>query len=148
MTHVPVRVSATAVMLLSLVLCACGAGETPPEKQASAPESPVVERGDGDRPDAVASQMDAGSEAVIVEELTLGDRACYMQVKSAQVKSAQGESREEMAVMELCERRELIGRTVRLSHETGSIAAESCQGNPECAESETVQLVSDVEVLP
>ncbi|MGI8896719.1 MAG: hypothetical protein ACR2HE_13910 [Casimicrobiaceae bacterium] len=143
MTHIPVRVSATAVILLSLVMGACGAGETPPEKQASAPEPPVVERGGGDKPDPVASQIDAGGEAVSVQELTLGDRACYMQVKSAQ-----GESREEMAVMELCERRELIGRTVRLSHETGSIAAESCQGNPECAESETVQLVSDVEVLP
>ena len=77
-------------------------------------------------------------ESGVVRELTLGDRACYIAVEQ------DGEVSEAMAFMELCERDDLIGQFVIFEHEAGEVIAMSCQGDPECTESETVLLISDV----
>ncbi len=77
-------------------------------------------------------------ESGVVRELTLGDRACYIAVEQ------DGEVSEAMAFMELCERDDLIGQFVTFEHEAGEVIAMSCQGDPECTESETVLLIKDV----
>lgn len=81
--------------------------------------------------------------SVTIRSLTAGDRACYLEVEDEQ-----GQRREEMASFELCERNDLVGKRARLRFEPAQVMAESCQGNPDCKETETVQLVQDVELLP
>jgi hypothetical protein len=82
-------------------------------------------------------------DTVVVKGLTAGDRACYLEVEDGD-----GKSREEMASFELCERTDLIGKKVRLQFEKAQVQAESCQGNPDCTDSETVDLVHAVELNP
>jgi hypothetical protein len=74
----------------------------------------------------------------VIRELTLGDRACYIAIEQ------DGEVIEAMAFMELCERDDLIGQFATFEHEAAKVSALSCQGDPECTESETVLLISDV----
>ncbi len=90
----------------------------------------------------IVSGCQRAGDAVIVRGLTAGDRACYLEVEDGD-----GKRHEEMAAFELCERNDLIGRKVRLRFEKTQVQAESCQGNPDCADSETVDLVHAVEVL-
>lgn len=74
----------------------------------------------------------------IIRELTLGDRACYIAIEQ------DGEVSESMAFMALCERDGLIGQFATFEHEAAEVSAMSCQGDPECTESETVLLISEV----
>jgi len=91
---------------------------------------------------AGAPEGAAPDPVVTIRGLVAGDVACYVTVSDAA-----GRSREEMASFDLCEReRELVGRRVRLRHERAKVLAESCQGNPDCTETRTVQLV--VEARP
>jgi hypothetical protein len=91
----------------------------------------------------VLSGCQRADDSVIVRGLTAGDRACYLEVEDGD-----GQRREEMAAFELCERDDLTGRKVRLRFEKAQVQAESCQGNPDCTETETVDLVHAVEMLP
>lgn len=82
-------------------------------------------------------------DLVVVQGMTAGDRACYLEVEDGA-----GTSREEMASFELCERTDLVGKRVRLLFEKAQVQAQSCQGNPDCTDSETVDLVHGVELVP
>ena len=77
-------------------------------------------------------------ESGVVRELSLGDRACYVAIEQA------GEFSEAMALMELCERDDLIGRFATFKYEAAKVSAVSCQGDPDCTESETVLIISQV----
>lgn len=74
----------------------------------------------------------------IIRELTLGDRTCYIAIDQ------NGEVSESMAFMELCERDDLIGQFATFEHKAAEVSAMSCQGDPECAETETVLLIGEV----
>ena len=76
-----------------------------------------------------------------IQSLTAGDRACYVELTAAN-----GETSTEFADFDICEQ-DLVGKRVRLTYESGNILAESCQGNPDCGQSETVMLITQVEVL-
>ena len=91
----------------------------------------------------VLSGCQEGKDFVVVQGMTAGDRACYLEVEDAT-----GTSREEMASFELCERTDLVGKRVRLLFEKAQVQAQSCQGNPDCTDSETVDLVHEVEPAP
>ena len=80
---------------------------------------------------------------VLVRGLTAGDRACY-----AEVEDANGERRSDEAAFELCERRELVGRRVRLRRERAQVPAKACQGDPGCTRSDTVELIVAAEPQP
>jgi hypothetical protein len=77
-----------------------------------------------------------------IRRLNVGDRACYVDVVNDQ-----GEQTTEFANFEICEQN-LVGQRVQLTYESDNIQAASCQGNPECAETETVMLITQVQVLP
>lgn len=81
---------------------------------------------------ADAAQGDSG----IIRELMLGDRACYVMLEDAN-----GLIDEHMAVMEMCEHEELVDHPVRLVLEQGQVIAASCEGDPECVDSEWVDLI-------
>ena len=92
---------------------------------------------------AAASPTPAREEIVLVRGRVAGDRACYLTVEDDK-----GKIRDEMASFELCEREDLVGRRARLHFEKGQVMAESCQGNPDCPDTETVDLVTGIDLLP
>ncbi|NJL87830.1 MAG: hypothetical protein HC886_20565 [Leptolyngbyaceae cyanobacterium SM1_1_3] len=76
-----------------------------------------------------------------VQSLTSGDRACYVEIADDS-----GAIFTRFADFEICEQ-DLVGQRVEFTYETASIIAESCQGNPECSESEQVMLITQAEVI-
>lgn len=77
-----------------------------------------------------------------IKSLTPGDRACYIELDNAEEVAS-----DEMASFELCDQPELIGKRVRLKREPTPIMAMSCEGNPECTKTETVDLIVAAEVV-
>jgi hypothetical protein len=138
MSRVLPWVRSLAALGVSALLFGCGTDQAstspPPPPQASDPVAVAIPV---DEPAAPVDQP--LPESGVIRELNLGDRACYVTVENAA-----GSIDELMAVMELCVRDELIGQSVRLEYELGLVTAESCQGDPECNDSEMVQLVVDV----
>jgi hypothetical protein len=84
-----------------------------------------------------------GSEIAVVRGLTMGDRACYMELEYAQ-----GQISQEEASFELCQQEQLIGQQVQLTRVPTSIMAMSCQGDIECTERDIVNLITVAEVIP
>ncbi|AKS40446.1 hypothetical protein [Wenzhouxiangella marina] len=74
----------------------------------------------------------------VIRSLTMGDRACYLQLETRD-----GQTVDYLADFEMCERGALIGETVQLILEPARVAAASCEGDPECPDSERVELVVD-----
>ena len=74
-----------------------------------------------------------------LKTLTAGDRGCYVEVTDAT-----GAQRELLAAFEICEQTALIGKRVQWTTRVESVAAESCQGDPECQDSEKVMLVVEL----
>ena len=75
-----------------------------------------------------------------IQSLNSGDRACYVEIVDDQ-----GEQSTEFADFEICQQQDLIGKRVQLTYESSEIMAASCQGDPECAETEMVMLITKVE---
>lgn len=90
-----------------------------------------------------ASPPTSDPEIAVVRGLTPGDRACYIELEDAQ-----GQKTQEEASFELCEQTQLVGQRVQLTRVPTPIPALSCQGNPECTERDTVNLITAVEVVP
>ena len=116
-------------------------------------------RADG-RTDAEAEALDAGargSDVVTAESpdeaapladgatyrlrrLVMGDAACYVDLQADG-----GETETRLADFGVCSQAEvedLVGQPVRLELGTGRVMAASCQGDPECTEMETVELIT------
>ncbi|HSU17477.1 hypothetical protein [Longimicrobium sp.] len=81
-------------------------------------------------------------EVATVRGLTGGDRACYMDLESGGAVKGQQE-----AAFGLCERRELVGKRVRVERRRAWVLAASCEGDPECARRDTVDLIVSAEPL-
>lgn len=76
-----------------------------------------------------------------VQASMTGDRACYIDLLDAG-----GVASTQYAAFELCEQ-DLVGKDVQLTYESVNIQAASCEGNPDCDETETVMLITQVEVI-
>ena len=76
-----------------------------------------------------------------IQSLTAGDRACYVELIDDQ-----GQLSTQFASFEICEQ-DLVGQQVQLTYTSGNIQAASCQGNPECNETETVMLITQVDAV-
>lgn len=77
-----------------------------------------------------------------IKSLMPGDRACYIELDDAEEVAS-----DEMASFELCERQDLIGKRVHLRRKPTPVMADSCEGNPECTKTETVNLIVAAEVV-
>ena len=64
------------------------------------------------------------------------------------VENAQGKSSEELADFDICTQEQLVDKRVQLTRKPTPVAAKSCQGNPECKEKETVNLITAAKVVP
>jgi len=137
-----------ARLCLGLLLCACH-GEQPardPAASTIAVDTPAAPAAAPDSaPAAAPPAAPAGphQDTAVVRSLTDGDRGCYVVLED------EGGARfDRIAPFELCERPELVGRRVRITLGPGAVAADSCQGNPECTESDTVEVLKAAEALP
>ena len=74
--------------------------------------------------------------------LQSGDVACYLTLKDKN-----GAEFTEMAIFEICEMQKIVGKRVRLSYRIESVIADSCQGNPECRDTQKMALVSAIHAL-
>lgn len=93
--------------------------------------------------DGTTSSPTSEPEVAVVRDLSMGDRACYMELEDAQ-----GQRSRQEASFEICERAELVGKRVWLTRVPTSVLAMSCGGNLDCAERDTVDLITAAEVLP
>ena len=95
---------------------------------------------------AVSNTVKIGNETKqtrgLLTALQSGDVACYLTLKDSK-----GKEFTELAVFEICEMTQLVGKRLRLSYRLESVIADSCQGDPECKETRKVALVSAVKVL-
>lgn len=79
-----------------------------------------------------------------VVDMNAGDIACYVTLKDEK-----GAEFTEMAEFELCEKpKAYMGRRVSLGYTLGTVMSDACQGNPNCKKTQTVALVSSMNVLP
>lgn len=132
----------TFACCLLVALAGCESAPPPPSvpSEAAAPTAPVAPPAPA-APPAPVSPPPAPTD--VLRALTLGDRACYVTLEDSQ-----GLAREEMGRMELCELTTLVGQSVTPSYGEESVAAESCQGDPECTQTETVRLLIELQPLP
>jgi len=77
-----------------------------------------------------------------VTGLESGDVACYIDLVDEQ-----GKEFYEMGDFNFCEIQNLIGKKVKLSYEKAEVLADSCEGNPDCEETKTEWLISNMETL-
>ena len=110
-----------------------GEAETSAAAAPAAPSAPAAPVAPVPPPPAVTA---------VLQSLTLGDRACYVTLADAQ-----GVTREDMARMELCELTALVGQPVLTTYGEEAIAAEACQGDLECTQTETVRLLIELQPL-
>lgn len=82
-------------------------------------------------------------EVALLKSMEAGDVACYLTLVNAR-----GEETTQMADFAICEMDALIGRRVQIRRTKANVMAESCQGNPDCTETESVNLISRVKALP
>lgn len=118
-----------------LLIAALGCGGAP--KRARPPEHDAPAE-PPHTPDTVADDGTLG-------KLEPGDRACYVTLRQA------GGDVIKPGDFELCPKgtydaTALVGQRVRIATKKAPIQAASCQGNPDCADSETVDLV--IAILP
>lgn len=117
-------------LILALGLGASGCQDkasAPPEARTAPALAPAL---------APAASVAPSPGVVVIKSLTPGDRACYVELENAQ-----GQASDEMASFELCDQNELVGKRVHLQRKPTPIMAMSCEGNPECTKSETVNLI-------
>ena len=93
-------------------------------------------------PDRVKIGNETKNTSGVLIELQSGDVACYLMLKDKK-----GQEFTELATFEICEMTQLVGKRVRLSYRIGSVLADSCQGDPECKDTQKVALVNMIKVL-
>ncbi len=140
---------------LGLGLAGCG-GEQPAREPAAAADtgsaasadSTAAVSADTAAADSVAAAVPPAPiaprlDTAVVRSLTDGDRGCYVVLEDEQ-----GARFDRIGPFDLCERRELVGRRVRLTLGPGEVLADSCGGSPECTASDTVEVLKSAEALP
>jgi hypothetical protein len=139
--HASVRVLLPALLAAAaLAACKGDAKETETVGQraratsVAAPDTTEAARVPAAAPDSMMG------EVATVRGLTGGDRACYMDLEAGGAVKGQQE-----AAFELCGRQELVGKRVRVERRRSWVLAASCEGDPECARRDTVDLIVSAE---
>lgn len=131
-----------APLALLLTLAACQADPAPaaPEEASADTFNPEVSM-DAIPPSSLQADSTTANydEPVTLVSLRDGDLACYLTVRGAE-----GE-RTEIADFRFCQRTDLVGTRVLLTATQSQMLAASCQGDPECQQTEQVNLVTGVD---
>lgn len=78
----------------------------------------------------------------VVTDIESGDRACYVTLRTDG-----GGSETVFADYSLCDTDGLLNRRVQIEYEPGTVLAESCEGDAECLDTETVALAVAAEPI-
>jgi hypothetical protein len=121
-----------SALALAVALLGCAAKRDEPASPPLAAATPT----------AAGPALGAATAAITLRRLEAGDRACYVVV----VTDGAGEERSLLGDFELCpggggDATGLVGQPVVVETRPESVPAESCQGQPDCTDSETVELV-------
>lgn len=142
----------------ALLLALAGCGAEPPAREPATPAAAPADTASAtasatstdtaaaaSAPEAGPPSASAGPRQVtaVVRSLTDGDSGCYVVLEDEG-----GGSFDRIGPFELCERQELTGRRARVTLGPGEVMADSCQGNPECTDRKTVEVVRTVEEIP
>ena len=134
-----------APLLLALAACGLSACASDPAPAAtgvvSAEDSNPAVSMDSIPPTSLQADSTAANydEPVTLVALDDGDIACYLTVRGA------GGERTELADFRFCERTDLVGTRVLLTATPSQMLAASCGGDPECRETEQVNLVTGID---
>lgn len=105
---------------------------TAPADPVSPPEAGTAEEG--------PAAATAGTTVGTVQSLTPGDRGCHVEWSTDL-----GNTVQDIAAFELCDRTDLIGQQVTLTYEIANVLAADCNGDPNCGRSDSVNLVVNME---
>lgn len=83
----------------------------------------------------------ADSNAPTVTGLESGDVACYVTLDYGN-----GKTEMKTAAFDICDQ-PIKGKKITFKMEKGQVLADSCQGDPECSETKTVDLITSVTVV-
>lgn len=138
-----------AVLALALAAVACT--DTTPDAGDGAPLRGEVDVRSNETTEAAEPEIEATADTTGPAQLTVagetvptravvagmesGDRACYLTLRTDG-----GASQTVFADYSVCESNVLIGRRVQIEYAPDEIIAESCGGDPECLDTETVAL--------
>lgn len=137
--------SRIAFVATLLVLSACG-GDPPPS--ASEPAAPAEEASFSETEATADTEFSAPRISYgVLLNVSQGDRACYLTLgeDTGEELDVMGAEIDVMASFDLCGPTDLIGQRVRLTYEQAEVMAMSCEGDPSCPDTETVELVMAME---
>ena len=75
----------------------------------------------------------------VIVSAEAGDTACYLQIKDDS-----GEVHDELAGFDLCEDQTLLNKPSEFIYERTSVMAASCEGDPDCKDTESVWLITEI----
>ncbi len=147
----------TLSFALLLVATGCADDGTPPEDTAADLDPTVQsnESADVAAPDIGVAEVDTTGPAqvtvagrtvptrAVVTEVEAGDRACYLTLRTDD-----GGSTTVFGDFSLCETNGLMGRRIQIAYAPDDILAASCQGDPDCLETETVPMAVAADRIP
>jgi len=108
------------VALAAFVLAACGGSSDSPGETAESPD---------------------GSALPTLVSLQMGDAACYVVLRDEN-----GED-QMLADFPICEMTHAIGKTVRFTTDEQSVMAASCEGDMDCTDTESVIMITSMQVV-
>ena len=119
--------------LLALALVTAGCASEPAD-EADTPTAGNVEV-DTTGPPQVTLVGTTVPTRGVVTDIESGDISCYLTVRTDD-----GATETVHADYSVCDSDVILERRVQIEYVPGQVAAESCQGDPECLETETVPL--------
>ena len=140
----PLRATLVA---FAVTLAACGGADTTPAVAAGPSPDASNPAASADSIPAAAVRSDSSQVdydvPVTLVSMENGDRACYLNVRTDG-----GAERTEFGDFRLCESDEFVGQRVLLTATPSQVQAASCQGDPDCPDSEPVNLVTNIDPAP
>lgn len=134
---------------VSLLLVGCADGEAP--EAATGSVEGTVEVQSNETTDAAAPELETAVDTTgpasvtvagqpvptraVVTDIESGDRSCTLTLRTDA-----GGTETVHADYSVCDSDAIVDRRVQIDYEEGAIMAESCQGDPDCLDTETVAL--------
>ena len=135
------------LLVLALAVAGCASGDSDPEgatrvdgevqsnETTEAAEPALDGAADTTGPATVTVAGATVPTRGVVTDMESGDRACYVTLRTDD-----GAEQTVFADYSVCDSNAILDRRVQIEYAPDDVAAESCQGDPECLDTETVAL--------